>query len=353
MTINILELFGGIGAATKALKQIYPPQSVNIVDYVEKDRTAVNAYNIMNDTEFQPCDIAQYHPTTTEQVDVLMHGSPCQDFSICGKQQGGQKGTGTRSSLLWETIRIIDELPYRPRYVVWENVKNVLSKKHRPIFDAYCEQLSERGYINVYQILNAKDYGLPQNRERLFCISVLAGRNQGIKLPQPQPLTLCALDFMNTTCFHQSSVIAEFQENKAYDKKRGVGLELCNESLEESTIPCGELKLRKVGMLYGGSYEKQWEQSKRVYSPYGLCPCITALSGGGTETKFLLRCCNHYIVRKLMPIEMWKLMGFSEHDYLKVLSSTEPPLSYTALKRLAGNSICVPVLEAIFRNLAL
>lgn len=104
-----------------------------------------------------------------------MHGSPCQDFSLAGKQAGGDKDSGTRSSLMYETIRIVEKL--KPKYVIWENVKNLLSKKHRHNFDAYLQTMEELGYTNYYRVLNAKDYGIPQNRERVFTVSILGNEN--------------------------------------------------------------------------------------------------------------------------------------------------------------------------------
>lgn len=102
---------------------------------------------------------------------IIFHGSPCQDFSLAGKQAGGDKDSGTRSSLLYETIRIVSKL--RPKYVIWENVKNVISQKHKHNFDNYLNEMKQLGYSNYYQVLNAKDYGIPQNRERVFTISIL------------------------------------------------------------------------------------------------------------------------------------------------------------------------------------
>ena len=100
----------------------------------------------------------------------------CQDFSLAGKQAGGDKNSGTRSSLMYETIRIVEKL--KPKYVIWENVKNLLSKKHRHNFDAYLETMKQLGYTNYYQVLNAKDYGIPQNRERVFTISILGNEKK-------------------------------------------------------------------------------------------------------------------------------------------------------------------------------
>lgn len=118
MALNVIELFGGIGAFTQAVKSLDIP--INIVDYVEINPYSVKSYNAINDTDFPPRDITQYH-AWDKKVDVVMHGSPCQDFSIAGKQKGGTEGSGTRSSLLYETIRIVEEC--KPKVVIWENVR--------------------------------------------------------------------------------------------------------------------------------------------------------------------------------------------------------------------------------------
>ena len=142
---------------------------VEVADYVEIDKYACASYNAINGTNFEPQDICTWDKNI--EVDLIMHGSPCQDFSVAGKQAGGDVGSGTRSSLMYETIRIVGKL--RPKYVVWENVKNLLSAKHRHNFDAYLETMKALGYTNYYQVLNAKDYGIPQNRERVFTVSIL------------------------------------------------------------------------------------------------------------------------------------------------------------------------------------
>lgn len=165
--LKLLELFGGIGACSKALERL--GIDYEIVDYVEIDKYAVKSFNAIHNTNFEPQDIKEWDKDV--KVDLIMHGSPCQDFSLAGKQAGGDKDSGTRSSLMYETIRIVEKL--KPKYVVWENVKNLLSKKHRHNFDAYLETMGQLGYTNYYQVLNAKDYGIPQNRERVFTVSIL------------------------------------------------------------------------------------------------------------------------------------------------------------------------------------
>lgn len=169
--LKILELFGGIGACSKAIERL--GIDYEIVDYVEIDKYAVNSFNAIHNTNFEPQDICTWNKDI--KVDLIMHGSPCQDFSLAGKQAGGDKDSGTRSSLMYETIRIVDKL--RPRYVVWENVKNLISKKHKHNFDAYLDAMEQLGYVNYYQVLNAKDYGIPQNRERVFTVSILGNGN--------------------------------------------------------------------------------------------------------------------------------------------------------------------------------
>ena len=165
--IKLLELFGGIGACSEAMDNL--GLDYEIADYVEIDKYACASYNAIHGTNFLPQDIQEWDKNIA--VDFIMHGSPCQDFSLAGKQAGGDEGSGTRSSLMYETIRIVEKL--RPKYVLWENVKNVIGKKHRHNFDNYLERMSELGYTNHYQVLNAKDYGVPQNRERVFTLSIL------------------------------------------------------------------------------------------------------------------------------------------------------------------------------------
>jgi DNA (cytosine-5)-methyltransferase 1 len=144
MELKVLELFGGIGAIRKALVRTSIP--FKVVDYVEIDKYAVQSYNMINGTNFEPQDITKWDKEI--EVDFIMHGSPCQDFSLAGKQAGGDEGSGTRSSLMYETLRIVDKL--KPKYVLWENVKNAISKKHIHNFNKYLQTLELGG---VQQLL--------------------------------------------------------------------------------------------------------------------------------------------------------------------------------------------------------
>jgi DNA (cytosine-5)-methyltransferase 1 len=164
--LKVLELFAGIGACSKALTNLGIEHE--IVDAVEIDKYAIKSFNAVHGTNFEPQDITKWDKDI--ECDLIMHGSPCQDFSVAGLGKGGDKGSGTRSSLMYETLRIVEKL--KPKYVIWENVKNLLSKKHRHNFGAYIEAMEHLGYKSKYQVLNAKDYGVPQNRERVFTVSI-------------------------------------------------------------------------------------------------------------------------------------------------------------------------------------
>lgn len=150
---RILELFGGIGACSKALEKL--GIDYEIVDYVEIDKYAVKSFNAMHGTNFEPQDVCQWNKDI--DVDLIMHGSPCQDFSSVGNQAGGDEGSGTRSSLMYETIRIVRNL--MPKYVIWENVKNIISQKHKHNYDRYCNMMSELGYKILLRFLTQKIMG--------------------------------------------------------------------------------------------------------------------------------------------------------------------------------------------------
>ena len=188
--IRVLELFAGIGACSKALERLGIDHE--IVDAVEIDKYAIASFNAVHGTNFEPQDITKWDKDI--KVDLIMHGSPCQDFSVAGRGAGGDEGSGTRSSLLYESLRIIEKL--QPKYVIWENVKNLLSKRHVHNWDAYAQKMEELGYTNYCQILNAKDYGVPQNRERVFTVSIKDVYSEDLHctlavdfdFPKPMPL---------------------------------------------------------------------------------------------------------------------------------------------------------------------
>lgn len=294
--LKVLELFGGIGAPRKALERL--EIDFKVVDYVEIDKYAVKSYNAIYNENFEPQDICEWDKDI--ECDLIMHGSPCQDFSLAGNQASGDFGSGTRSSLMWETVRIITKL--RPKYVIWENVKNVLSQKHRHNFDMYLARLEELGYTNHYQVLNAKDYGIPQNRERLFCISIL-NNDKIFIFPKKQELQLKLKDFLEADV-----------DEKYYN--------ICPSMLNA-------IKEKKCKLL----------------SENDICSTITTKQERWNNAGFLVVKNNNELrFRYFTERETWRLMGFDDEDFDKAAQVN----SKTQLYKQAGNSIVVNVLEAIF-----
>lgn len=269
MPLRIIELFGGIGACTAAIKQLNIPYE--IVDYVEIDKYAVASYNAINNTHFEPQDITKWDKDFKD-IDLIMHGSPCQDFSLAGKGAGGDEGSGTRSSLLYESIRIISKI--KPKYVVWENVKNVLSKKHKHNFENYLKKMEEIGYKNYYQVLNAKDYSIPQNRERVFTISIL--NNNDFQFPKKQELNLRLKDMLEDEVDEKYYLSEDGDEDGVYisniDKKRG--------TVQKGIVPT--LKTSPdIGVVLG-NYSPSGHNASRTVNSEGLSP--TVMENHGTVT---------------------------------------------------------------------
>jgi len=190
--MKVLELFGGIGSPRKALKRLNI--GFEVVDYVEIDKYAVKSYNAIYNENYLSQDILQWDKDL--EVDLIFHGSPCQDFSLAGKQRGGEEDSGTRSSLLFETVRIVKKL--NPKYIIWENVKSVLNKKHIDTFNSYLNYLEELGYTNYFKVLNAKDFNIPQNRERVYTVSIFNDISKSFKFPNKIELKFNLSDFLES-----------------------------------------------------------------------------------------------------------------------------------------------------------
>lgn len=387
--LKVLELFGGIGACTAVLKRL--GIDFEVADYVEIDKYAVASYNAINKTNFEPQDITKWDKDI--EVDLIMSGSPCQDFSLAGLGKGGDKGSGTRSSLMYENIRIIEKL--KPKYVIWENVKNLLSKKHIHNFNAYLEAMEQLGYNNFYQVLNAKDYGIPQNRERVFTISIRKDINKLFTFPPKQELKLKLKDLLEDEVdekYYLSNEQVDRIKSSSYtqDQRRIQEKDFCDTLCARDWK---DPKCIQVGNLSGGKWDKINESCRRVYSEEGLSPTIHTCQGGNTEPKILIKNAtkqgyvgvvvlgnynpsgyssgrvvdssgiaptvmeNHGTViatlvnnqphRKLTAKEYWRLMGFTDEDFEKAAKVN----SKTQLYKQAGNSIVVNVLMAIFNNL--
>lgn len=279
--LKVLELFAGIGACSKALTNLGVPHE--IVDAVEIDKFAIASFNAIHGTAFEPQDIMKWDKDV--ECDLIMHGSPCQDFSFAGLGKGGDKGSGTRSSLMYESIRIIDKI--KPRIVIWENVKAVLSKKHRHNFDNYLSAMEQMGYTNYCQVLNAKDYGVPQNRERVFTVSI-KGSTQDFTLPTPIPLEKRLKDVLEDKVdgryYLPDEKIQKMKLRTELMKEKGNGFRYEPEKEICSTLSARDYKDPKC-VKVGDLDTKGHDCIKRVYSPEGVSPTLTTMGGGNREPK--------------------------------------------------------------------
>lgn len=159
--LKLLELFGGIGACSKALERL--GIDYEIVDYVEIDKYAVKSFNAIHNTNFEPQDIKEWDKDI--KVDLIMGGFPCQTFSIAGKRKGFEDMRGT---MCFEMARIIKKI--KPKYFMFENVEGLLSHDKGKTIRIILEEFGKLGYEITMDCLNAKDYGIPQNRSRIYCI---------------------------------------------------------------------------------------------------------------------------------------------------------------------------------------
>lgn len=180
MSIRLIELFAGIGSQAKALKNI----GVEFEHWrvCEFDKYAIKSYNAIHGTAFTTSDITQITADdlsitdTRKHTYIVTYSFPCQDLSTAGKGKGMEKGSGTRSGLLWEVERLLNECTKLPQVLLMENVPQVHGKKNKESFDKWIEFLESKGYKNYWKDLNAKDYGIPQNRNRCFMVSTLGDK---------------------------------------------------------------------------------------------------------------------------------------------------------------------------------
>ena len=324
MKLRVLSLFSGIGAFEMALRNI--EIDYELVNFCENDKYAIKSYCAIHDVDenLNLGDITKISiENLPKDIDLITHGSPCQDFSAAGLQRGGDEGSKTRSSLMWNTVEIIKYC--KPKYVIWENVKNVLSKKHKHNFDKYLKTLELLGYTNYWKVLNAKDYGVPQNRERVFVVSIL-GEHKPYEFPKPIKLEKRLKDILEIEIDDKYYLSEKVQKRFKQTK---------SDNGENSIIGTTAPEFRTIG------------QRDLVYSKEGIMGTLVATDY--KQPKQILETIQGDTgIRKLTPRECFRLMGLNDEDIDKIQMTK---ISDTQQYKLAGNSIVVPVLEEIFKNL--
>ena len=336
--IKVLSLFSGIGAFERAFCRI--GLDWELVNYCEIDRWASLSYSMVNQCS-ESLNLRDVRTVTAEtvrdrQVDLITYGFPCQDISIAGKQQGfvNDSGESTRSGLFFEALRIIKEL--RPRYAIAENVKALTSAKFKNEFATVLSSLEEAGYNNYWRVLNAKDYGIPQNRERVFIVSIRKDADEGdFQFPDKEPLMLRLRDmlepaesvdekyYLSTEREGVRKLIAELESRYRINSSTAVcvasrGRNPVNPSdrttgspteqrLEPNSDGCTNtlttvqkdnlLLVAEPGIINHPSIiqvgnivdnPNRDSQRGRIYDPSDLAPTLNTVGGGGLEAKIVI-----------------------------------------------------------------
>lgn len=408
--LRVFTAFSGYDSQCMALDRL--GMTYELIGWSEIDKYAIQAHNAVypqwENRNFG--DISKIDWSQVSDFDLFTMSSPCQDFSIAGLQKGGDEGSGTRSSLLWECRKAI--LAKKPRYILFENVKALMSKKFLPSFRKWQDELAYYGYSNFTKVINAKDYCVPQNRERVFMVSIL-DEGASFHFPEPFPLERrlkdileedvderyylsdkCVKGFMEHNRRHlekvaepviaalRGTITSHYSKTGIFNIMKGFG---CGDT--------GVIQIENILEEKGFSNP----QRGRIYSADGISPTITTMAGGDLEPKIAqmssgLEHNNHIVevgninpsgkgmngrvvsdrgiaptlstnkgegmkilssevdfrIRKLTEREVFRLMDVSEEDIDRIQNAG---ISRSQQYKMAGNSIVVACLYHIFRKL--
>lgn len=378
--IKYLSLFSGIGAFETALRNLSIPY--DLVGFSEIDKYAIQSYCMINDVPVEKNlgDIKSIDTSKLpEDIDLITYGFPCQDISLAGKQKGFEEnGELTRSGLFFEALRVIEDT--KPKVAIAENVKNLVGKKFKNEFETVLHSLEEAGYNNYWKILNSKDYGIPQHRERVFIVSIRKDLDNHIfEFPQPFELKLKLKDRLEDDVdekyYLSEKMINGFLKHNQKHKERGNGfiwktrdLDGCASTLRANAALGATDNTINVVRKYGVfDNDKSQHQAGSVYDRNGISPTLDTMQGGYrqpcvevTRERERERIHRNMIqtlktsgndvgvvsknlrIRKLTPRECFRLMGFKDSDFDKIKG-----ISNTQLYKQAGNSIVVDVAEEL------
>ena len=289
--LRVFEAFSGYGSQSIALRNLGIEHEVVAIS--EIDKYAIKAYEAIHGPTLNLGDISKIDVNDIPQHDLFTYSFPCQDLSVAGKQKG--LGEGTRSGLLYECEKVIEHC--RPKYLLLENVKNLVGKKFKADFDKWLEYLEGLGYTNYWKVLNAKNYGVPQNRERVFVVSIL-GEHEPFEFPKPIPLDKCIADILEEQVDDKYYLSEEIQKRfKITNQNKNI---IGTTKPDFRTIGQRDLVYNKEGImgalvatdykqpkqiaekpvLIGGigekNFGKQYRQGNRVYDSNGIAMCLTS-----------------------------------------------------------------------------
>ena len=306
--LRVLSLFSGIGAFEVALDEENIDWELD--HYCEIDKYACRSYNCIHGTtdEDNLKDVTNIDYSKIGRVDLVTYGFPCQDISLAGNQKGffDEEGNLTRSGLFFNAADVIRHT--KPKFAIFENVKNLTGKKFKAEFETVLSVLDELGYNTYWKVLNAKDYGIPQNRERVFGISIRKGIDHGYEFPKPVHLYLRLKDMLEE----------EVDEKYYLSEKVQERFKLTDQTLTKSVIGTTAPNFRTIGQrdlvyqkegIMGSLVASDYKQPKqilestikqvgnidlgnnesnnRVYSPDGLSPTLNTMQGSHRQPKII------------------------------------------------------------------
>ena len=374
--LRVLSLFSGIGAFEIALNEENIEWELD--HYCEIDKFACQSYNCIHGTTDKDNlkDVTNIDYSKIGHIDLVTYGFPCQDISLAGNQKGfyDEEGNLTRSGLFFNAADIIRHT--KPKFAIFENVKNLTGKKFKKEFETVLSTLDELGYNTYWKVLNAKDYGIPQNRERVFGISIRKDIDHGYDFPLPVELTLRLKDMLEEQV-EEKYYLSQNKINKIaisifqQEKKMIQEGDICSTLLARDYKDPKCVKVQQVGNiaepqdnsalesnvinpLSGGSgnihkviiYDDYNSNIRTDQSTIGTLTTNIGSSTPRNGQKLIEFNDNSFRIRKLTPREYWRLMGFKDKYFDRVQG-----VSNSQLYKQAGNSIVVDVLRAIFREL--
>ncbi|WES02233.1 DNA (cytosine-5-)-methyltransferase [Bacillus velezensis] len=392
--LRVMSLFSGIGAFEAALRNI--GVEYELVGFSEIDKYAIKSYCAIHnvDEQLNYGDVSKIDKTFLPEFDLLVGGSPCQSFSVAGHRKGFED---TRGTLFFQYVETLKEK--QPKFFVFENVKGLINHDKGNTLNVMAEAFSEVGYRIDLELLNSKFFNVPQNRERLYIIGVREdliendewvienGRNDVLAKGKNRLKELYIKSF-NFKWPLQAIINKRLREilEDFVDEKYYFNEEKTRKLVEQLAASPQQKHETREPLMVGHVDLKGHDAIKRVYSPEGVSPTLTTMGGGHREPKIAVKCVGNlnpsgngmngkvydsnglsptvttnkgeghkiieeqpkYKIRKLTPLECFRLQAFDDEDFEKVFAEG---ISNTQLYKQAGNSITVTVLESIFKEL--
>lgn len=281
--IRVFEAFAGYGSQSMALRRL--GIDFEVVGISEIDKYAIQAYMAVHGDTANYGDISKIDWSSVPDFDFLTYSFPCTDISTAGQQKGLAEGSGTRSSLLWECRKAIEAK--RPKYLLMENVKNLVSKKFTPYLKEWIIFLEGQGYSNYTKVLNAKDFGVPQNRERVFMVSILG--EVSFHFPKPFTLEKRLKDVLekdvDESFYLSEKIVKTFIARNEKNKAKGNGFKFeptMGDVIASSILTnAGSRDCDNYVYVVGNTNPSGHGMNGNVFDSNGLCPTLTTNKGEG------------------------------------------------------------------------